>query len=218
MDNIELLYYIVIAGIVTQLPVIGPYVSVVNTFLHEFGHAIVSLLLGGKVQAIRLFTNTGGVAVTATSSWLARNLTALAGYPFASFSGYMMIYCLKNGYEDYLLYTLFGILALTLLVWIRNLYGFFWILTFGAIISYFVWDSEPILKTEFLYFITAIVYIQSLYSALVILYLSLTKPDESGDAKNLSRSFLIIPAFVWGILFAGQAIFFAYEGLNLWLS
>lgn len=218
MENIKLIYFLIIALIVTRTPVIGPYVAVINTLLHEFGHALVSKLLGGRVQSIKLFSNTAGVAVTASSSWLAQNLTALAGYPFASFFGFLMIYCLKNGYEDYLLYILFGIMVVILLNWIRNFYGFFWILTFGALVFYFTWNPNPILKTEFLYLITAIVFVESLFSAFVILYLSITKPEESGDAKNLSRSFVIIPSFIWGIFFAGQALFFAYEGLKYWFS
>jgi hypothetical protein len=210
-------YYLLGAFLLGVIPVVGRYVAVINTFLHEVGHALMAYLLGGQVHSISLFANTEGNAVTAHSGRLAQNFTAFAGYPFASISGLVMVWAIKNGYSSYVLLGWCSLLIVAFILWIRNLYGFFWAISFGAI-TYYVMFQNISLKEPFVYLITAVVVVQSVFSALIILYLSITRPDDSGDAAHLSRSTVFIPAFIWGIIFAGQAVYFFIKEIQLLIS
>jgi hypothetical protein len=207
-------YYLIGAFLLGIIPVVGKYVAVINTFLHEVGHALMANLMGGRVHSISLFANTEGNAVTAHSGRTAQNFTAFAGYPFSSICGFLMVWAIKNGYSSYVLLGWCSLLIIAFFLWIRNLYGFFWAISFGAI-TYYVMFEKISLKEPFVYFITAVVVVQSVLSALTILYLSITRPDDSGDAAHLSRSTVFIPAFIWGIIFAGQAVFFFIKEIQL---
>lgn len=209
----EFLYYLIAALIFGNIPVIGKYVAVINTFLHEVGHALMAYLLGGRVYSISLFANTEGTAVTAHGGRVAQNLTSFAGYPFSSVCGFVMVWAIKNGYSSYVLLGWCSLLIVAFFLWIRNFYGFFWSVSFG-LISYYVMFENTGLKEPFIYFITAVVVVQSVVSALTILYLSIAEPEDSGDAANLARSTVLIPACVWGIIFAGQAIFFLFKEIQ----
>jgi hypothetical protein len=210
----EFFYYLIASFVLRMIPVLGKYVAVINTFLHEVGHALMAYLLGGRVQSISLFANTEGLAVTAHSSRISRNLTSIAGYPFASFCGFVMVWALKNGYENDILLGWCSLLIIAFFLWIRNAYGFFWAVSFGAI-TYYVIFKNPALKEPFVYFMAATVVVQSLLSALVILYLSITQPEDSGDAGHLARYTALIPAFIWGLVFAGQAVYFSFCEIQL---
>ena len=74
MDTHEFFYYLIAAFILGIIPVVGKYVAVINTFLHEVGHALIAYLLGGRVHSISLFANTEGTAVTAHSGRVDQNL------------------------------------------------------------------------------------------------------------------------------------------------
>jgi hypothetical protein len=217
MDKHQFFYYLIVAYLLGNIPVIGKYVSVINTFLHEVGHALMATLFGGRVQSISLFSNTGGLAVTAHSNHLSIILTSLAGYPFSSACGFLMVWALKHGYANYVLLGWCSLLSMSFILWIRNVYGFFWVVSFGAI-TYFVMFENTSYKEPFVFFIASVVFVQSLVSALMILYLSIIKPKDSGDAALLARSTLFIPAFVWGLLFAGQAVYISFRGIQLWLN
>lgn len=210
-------YYLICAFLLGIIPIVGKYVAVINTFLHEVGHALMANIMGGRVHSISLFANTEGNAVTAHSGRLAQNFTAFAGYPFSSISGFVMVWAIKNGYSSYVLLGWCSLLIIAFFLWIRNLYGFFWAISFGAI-TYYVMFENLSLKVPFVYFITAVVVVQSVLSALTILYLSITRPDDSGDAAHLSRSTVFIPAFVWGIIFAVQAVYFFIKEIQLLIS
>jgi hypothetical protein len=211
------IYYLLGVFLLGMIPVVGKYVAVINTFVHEVGHALMALLFGGSVRSISLFANTEGTAVTAHSNRLAQNLTAFAGYPFSSFCGFVMVWAIKNGYSSYLLLGWCSLLVVAFFLWIRNLYGFFWAVSFGAL-TYYVMFQHVAFKEPFAYFLAAVVVVQSVISALVIFYLSITQPENSGDASHLARSTRFIPAFVWGIVFAAQAGYFLINEIQMLIT
>ncbi|WP_373889935.1 M50 family metallopeptidase [Neobacillus cucumis] len=48
-----LFLFLVIAYLLIQVPVVGNYVRIINTLIHETGHAFIALL-GGKVENLNL--------------------------------------------------------------------------------------------------------------------------------------------------------------------
>jgi len=217
MENIHLFhlpliyYFILLRLLFFKVPFLSKFFKIINTAVHELGHAVISLLLSGKVQKIELFSNSEGVTVTQCSRPWKAFFISLAGYPFASTISYFCFYLLQKGFERELIIGFIVLFILMLLLWIRNLYGFFWVIFFGgsnAALLYYIADPK-ILFMVALFYVT-ILFIESLLSALIILYLSFRIPQQAGDSTNL-QNYTHIPTWFWGIFFAVFSIFVTYK-------
>lgn len=211
----DIVIFLLIAFGISRIPVIGKYVKVVNTMIHESGHALMAMLTSGKVYSISLFANTEGVARTGSRFWVGRVLTSIAGYPFSSFVSFVLMYFLFHQKYEIICYALLGFVVINVLFWVRNIYGILWLLTFGAILGV-IWYTG--FTTWGVYLITlfvSIVFVEAIYTAFIILWLSIREKENAGDARNLSRS-TFIPTVIWGLLFALQSLYFGYLGITHW--
>ena len=81
----KIIVYILIAILLTKLPIVGKYFALINTLIHEIGHQLASMVTFGKAHKIHLFANTEGLAFSSHRFWIGRVLTTLAGYTFLFF-------------------------------------------------------------------------------------------------------------------------------------
>ncbi|MDT2192235.1 M50 family metallopeptidase [Paenibacillus larvae] len=103
----------------------------VDTMIHETGHAVVTLLLSGKVNYIELFQNHGGVTYSVVvGSWKMIPI-ALAGYVTASLFAVFMFYAQSQGKQRLGLQVITVVALLDLLLFVRNGFGIAWL--FGLI-------------------------------------------------------------------------------------
>lgn len=209
--------FVLIALLLLKTPVAGKYVSLVNTLIHEVGHALVTILTGGKVAKIELFANTEGTAWSRHRFFFGGVLTSAAGYPAASGTAFLFVCFAVNGDFQYILLGLLAVLVVSALFWIRNLYGILWVATFGSAFTYLLWLDNAVLSENVALFLTAILCVASVTTAFDILKISVKTPRDSGDASNLATQ-LWIPAQFWGVLFFAQALAFAFQGMLLILS
>lgn len=196
-----------LALIILRIPHVGKYFRVVNTLFHENAHAVMALLTSGSVVRVDLFSDTSGACVFKSKYWISTFFINLAGYVGSSASAFGMFWLLTHGHSDWLLYTLAGTAALNLLLWVRNKYGIFWLITFLLICAGCYYLKNEMVTYYFLFLICALHLVESLWSTLVLLYLSAEEPSSAGDARNL-RQMTFIPAIVWALLFVAQAVFF----------
>lgn len=80
--------FIILTLVLVNIPIFGNYIKIINTVIHESGHALMALF-GGKVQHISLFLNTEGVTYTSHSGWFGGFLTGVSGYVFSSFFAFL---------------------------------------------------------------------------------------------------------------------------------
>lgn len=201
--------------ILLKTPIIGKYLSVTNTLVHEVSHAIMAILTGGKVDKLELFANTEGAAHHRSRYRIGKILTSFAGYPASSLTAILFIQMLIAGKYTHVLISMFLLLTISLIFWIRNIYGVIWIVSFISLFIGLLWLDQEIINKHVVFFITAIIYIESIRTAFTILLLSWLKPHDAGDAKNLSDSTIIIPAQIWGLLFFAISIAAGYYGITL---
>lgn len=233
---INFLILFVLAIIVLKTPVIGKYVKIINTLIHEIGHALMAIVTRGSVGKIQLFANTEGAAWTSNRFWIGRFLTSIAGYPFASIMGFVFCYLITkqspinidfsfrsinidlsvSGF-DMTIYILILFLVISLVFWVRNLYGFFWMITFTALFGFILWLNNPFITENVVIFIVAVIVIEAFTTTIDIVMLSFKTPHNAGDAKNLAEATYIIPAQVWGIVFLLQAIYFGVKSILLFI-
>ncbi|MFC7063009.1 M50 family metallopeptidase [Halobacillus seohaensis] len=212
--KLQILFSLILALLLTQAPIVGKYFAMINTMIHETGHSLTALLTGGEVKNISLFPNTSGVTMTGHTSWLSQFLTSITGYTFSSFIGFFFFYLIIKGHYRWMIYILLAILFVNVLFWVRNLYGVFWLVTFGAGFIWLLRTGNQTLIQYVLIFIASLVMIESVTSAFEIMWLSIFSPGQAGDAANLSRVTPFVPSAIWGLLFFAQALYFAWLALK----
>jgi hypothetical protein len=202
----------VLAFLLLRIKKIGPFFRGLNTMFHESGHAFFALILTGKLSKVDLHADTSGSCKYVPKGWLRDMLINLGGYPFGAAAAVAMFYFLHRGQTDYVFYGMSGWLLLNLLLWVRNRFGWFWIITYGAMLGGCYYLQNDAVTYYFLFFSAALNLMEAVYSSLVILWLSADEPSHSGDAANL-RQITYVPAVVWGLLFAASSVYAA-----LWVT
>ncbi|ELK46758.1 M50 family metallopeptidase [Halobacillus sp. BAB-2008] len=212
--KLQIILMLVLALILTQLPIVGKYFAILNTMIHESGHSLMALLTGGEVRRISLLPDTSGLTWTGHRSWFGQVLTSMAGYVFASFFAFLFFYLIWRGHYQWMIYILLAFLAVNLIFWVRNLYGVFWIVTFGAGFLWLLRTGHETVVQYTLVFFASLILVESVTSAFEIMWISFVAPGQAGDAANLARATKIIPAPIWGIAFFAQSLYFAYLSLR----
>ncbi len=192
---------------------LGTIFRVYNTLFHELGHGIMSLVTSGSIHSIELFSNAGGVAVTSNKTWVSKFLVSIAGYPFSSLIAWLMLTQLSTYNQLYLVYAILGIYTITLILWVRNKYGVIWLLSNILLVGLAIYFNQSHLAKIYFFIVGSFIMLESIWSCLIILYVSAENPHEAGDAKNL-RDLAFIPAIVWALIFCLVTAFF----LNLTLG
>lgn len=224
MESLSLIYlYLAIAILLAAIPsLIGSFsfssraiiklktiLEIPNVLIHEVCHALAAILTFGKVHSISLHSNNEGVAVTSSSNFISRIVVSYAGYTGASGSAVGLYYLLFIERYDWVIYGFIGVTLFSALFWVRNFYGFLWSMAFVGGMSYLVWEQYSQVLIHISIFLSSIVLVQSIWTALIILKLSIKQRKEAGDTTNLAKATLI-PAAVWGALFAAQSIYAGY--------
>ncbi|MCQ2284869.1 MAG: M50 family metallopeptidase [Bacteroidales bacterium] len=208
-----LLISLAVAIVLPRIPVVGKFFNIINTALHEFGHALMALMTGGEVRKIQLFQDTSGVTTTQSGNRLSAFFVSLAGYPFAVSIAWLSFYLVQQNASLALVVALSVLFFIMLLFWIRNGYGALWVVLFCAVNVFLIYkgnaDHIQIAAT----FYAVMVLAESVYSAFVLLVLSLRDHNKAGDATNLEK-LTHIPAVIWSLLFLAYTLWVVYR---VWL-
>lgn len=211
--SIKSVFFLLVAYILIQIPIIGNYIAVINTLIHESGHALIALF-GGNVERISLFMNAEGVTYSKQSTWIGSFFTSMAGYVFSSFMAFLSFWLIGKKKYTILIDILLGFIVMNLIFWVRNPYGLFWLCSFGLIFLLLLIKGSPNIINNLLLLIASILLVDSIKSAYEILLISLVDPGAAGDASNLAHITVLIPAQLWGIFFFIQAVWFGFIGLK----
>ncbi len=201
---------IVLAFLLPRIPVVGKFFNIINTALHEFGHALMALLTNGSVQQINLFQDTSGTTTTKSSGKLAATFVSLAGYPFAASVAWLAFYLVQNGAEQGLIIGLSLLFVIMLLFWIRNWYGFFWVVLFCALNGFLIYYGNESYIHYAAQFYAFMILMESVTSSVILLVLSVKDSKKAGDATNLAK-YTHIPAFLWSLLFVAYTAWIVYR-------
>jgi hypothetical protein len=211
--SLRFFLFIILAIFLIQTPILGNYVSVINTVIHESGHALISLI-GGKVEKISLFMNSEGVTYGSQSTQIGSIFTSLAGYIFSSFIAFLSFWLVKKGKYSVLITILLGFIFMNLIFWVRNPYGLYWLVSFAILFLILLKKGSKKFVNYVLLLIASILLVDSIKSACDILILSFIQPNAAGDATILSQLTPFIPAQVCGLFFFAQALMFPWVGIK----
>ncbi|GEK57189.1 hypothetical protein CHL76_02505 [Marinococcus halophilus] len=207
----------VVLTALTYTPVVGTYLSLFQTLVHENGHAFMALATGGKVRSISLFYTREGLAETGHKGKLGQALTTFAGYPFASGMALLYSWIFTSGWYSGLMLGLVGLFIWNTLFWVRNPAGIIWGLAASAGGLYVLIENMEILKIWIMFILGVLLLTQSVRSAWIILQRSLRMPGDAGDATGMHRVSRV-PSQAWGVLFFAMALAAAWFSAGFWLQ
>jgi hypothetical protein len=207
----------VVVFIINRIPYVGKYLRVVNTLVHESGHAIAALVTSGEVYNVELFSDTSGTAVTKTKGKFSQFLVCIIGYPFGSALAFLLFYIISIGEYRIVLYILACFSVMNLMFYVRNLYGVFWLLTFTALLFVVNFYAGEFLLYAVVVLLAGIMLFEALYSSVELLIMARKKSKTAGDAFSLER-LTKVPTMIWALLFVAQSGYFIYLCVRLFFK
>lgn len=215
-SNWLLMLFFALGFLLPRIPVVGKFFNIINTALHEFGHALMALVTGGSVDKIELFRDTSGTTTTKSSSRFSAILVSLAGYPFAASVAWLSFYLIRQGAEQGLVIGLSILFVVMLLFWIRNWYGALWVVLFCVGNGLLLYYGEPDWLHYVALFYAVMILVESVTSTITIVVLAIRDGDKAGDATNLAKT-THVPAFFWALLFLAYTVWVCYRVVMLLL-
>jgi len=179
-----------------------------TTWVHECGHAVMTLLVGGRVSSITIEPDTSGLTRSLIpDGHLARALVASAGYLGASIVGCLLVAATRvEKWTRPILWSLGAFMLVTLVVWMRNLFGAGVVLAWGAVLVALARHGG----STALRFVLSLLAIQVALDALYDIRVLFLVQGRPTDAETMARLFWL-PAWVWaGIWMAASVAMFAW--------
>jgi hypothetical protein len=184
-----------------------------TTWVHECGHALATVLVGGRVQAITIAPDTSGLTLgLVPAGTLARGLVASAGYLGAALVGCVLMAAARvERWAHAILLTAGGCLLLSALFWVRNLFGFVVVLAWGAALVALGRRGA----SDGARFVLGLLAVQVALNAVFDIRVLFLVRGGPSDAETMSRLFLL-PASLWAT--AWMFLSLAMLGATLWLT
>ncbi len=199
--------------------------KLLGTWFHEMGHGLTALLVGGDFQHLEIYSNGGGVAYTNTTqsylpSAIARALIAAGGLLGPAIAGGLCIVAARNHKTTvWALRILIGIMMISLLIWIRSLWGIVTISSFGVLFLYISCLKNRKIERITLLFIGIQCWV-STYGQLDYLFTKQFERDGrvlNSDTQNIAEN-LIGPYWFWAFIIVCISVVIIWKSLNYYLK
>ncbi|MCJ8011793.1 M50 family metallopeptidase [Paenibacillus sp. KQZ6P-2] len=208
---------VVLTSILTRFVPFSAFFRNVDTLVHELSHALVTLVLSGKVMVIYLYSNQSGVTHSIfAENWMSIPIS-LAGYIGSALFALLLFYLYAKRKEQAGLIIVMVLAAIAALLFVRNSYGLVWCIGFAILSCLVAFMAPPWLKNGYYILIAFICLVESVISPLVILKISLYNPSAAGDAANLAQV-THVPALIWSLVFVAVSLYCAKISTSLLLK
>jgi hypothetical protein len=183
-----------------------------TTWIHEVGHALATVVVGGQVTSITIQPDGSGLTHSLVpDSRVLRGVVASSGYLGAALVGCLLIAATRGTRRAHtLLAGIAALMLLTLVLWIRNPFGAVVVLAWAA--AFLLLARRGLGRTA--RFLVGLLAIQVALNAVYdirILYLV----DGASDAATMARLFLL-PAWLWATAWMLVAV--SMLGATLWAT
>ncbi|MEU6840693.1 M50 family metallopeptidase [Streptomyces sp. NPDC046716] len=185
------------------------------TIAHEGGHGLIALLMGRRLDGIRLHSDTSGLTVSrGKPHGLGMILTAAAGYTAPPLLGLGGAALLGAGHITLLLW-LATALLIAMLVMIRNAYGVLTVVVSGGAFLLVSWLAGPQVQAAFAYAVVWFLLLGGVRPAFELQAKRRRGGAGDSDADQLSR-LTHVPAGMWLFFFHAVSLC-ALLGGGRWL-
>jgi len=194
----------------------GPLVlypfTLFTTWVHECGHAVMVVLLGGSVSAITIRPDTSGLTQSLMPAGrIARGVVASSGYLGASIVGCLLMAASRvEKRARPILWAIGAFMLFTLVFWMRNLFGALVVLAWGVTLLALARKGSGRAPRFFLSVLAIQVALNAVYG---IRELFLVRGHS--DAETMAQLF-VAPAWVWATVWMTMSV--AMLGWTLWAT
>ncbi|MFB5267544.1 M50 family metallopeptidase [Paenibacillus enshidis] len=204
------------AALLTRFIPFSHIFRTLDTMIHEFAHAVVTLMMSGQVQRIDLNADHSGVTYTLMISQSSSILASLAGYTGASLFAVLMFYLHARQLHKWGLGIITLIAAVMILLYVHEGYGLLWLAGF-IVLNTVIMLAGGRTITKLYYLLLAFITLEeSVAGTIIILTASLLSPSQAGDAANLA-AWTHVPAWIWSVLFLLFSLFCARAAIGQFL-
>ena len=164
-----------------------------TTWVHECGHAVMAVLLGGRVTAITIEPDTSGLTRSLMPPGrVAQGLVASAGYLGASVVGCLLMGATRvERRARPILWGIGTFMLFTLVIWMRNVFGALVVLVWGVTLLALARKRSGRAS----HFVLSVLAIQVALNAVYDIRILFLVNGRS-DADTMARLF-VAPAWVW---------------------
>ncbi|WP_438447113.1 M50 family metallopeptidase [Gorillibacterium sp. sgz5001074] len=205
--------FLIGSAFLTHLIPFSSFFRYLDTTIHEFGHAAVTLALSGKVMYIELYADHSGVTRSMmTRSWAILPVS-LAGYMTASLFAWLLFALHARELHRRGLFLITLLAALSLALFVRNGYGMVWLAGFIALNAVvMLWGGQTV--TRWYYLLVAFLTLEeSVFGPFSLFLMAMQRPGQAGDASLLA-SVTAFPAVFWASWFTLFGLWCAKRALQ----
>jgi Peptidase M50B-like len=184
-----------------------------TTWVHESSHALMTVLVGGRVTSIAIQPDTSGATQSLVPTGpIARGLVASAGYLGAAVVGCLLIASLRvEKWAQVILLSLGALVLLTLVLWMRNPFGAAIVLAWGVALITLARKGMANTLRFFLSLLAIQVALNAVYDIRVLFLID----RSQSDAATMARLFLL-PSWMWATMWMLMSV--GMLGATLWMT
>jgi hypothetical protein len=210
--------FLIACAVLTNFVPFSSFFRNLDTMIHEFGHAIVTLALSGKVMYIELYSDHSGVTYSSiTKSWSVIPVS-LAGYMIASLFSWYLFSAYAKGRQRWGLQVITILAVLSLVLFVRNGFGLTWLAGFIGLNLLMMIIGKILWIRNFYYLLLAFLCLEeSVSGAFSLMIYAFLDPQKAGDATNLSQA-TGVPALFWAAAFTCFALWCAKNAVQAFLG
>jgi Peptidase M50B-like len=187
--------------------------KIFTTWVHECGHALMTVLVGGRVTSIAIEPDTSGLTHSLVPGGrVARGLVASSGYLGAAVVGCLLVAATRvEKWARWILQSLGLAMLLTLLVWMRNPFGVVAVFAWGVALLMLSRKGTAASARFFLSLLAIQVALNAVYDIRVLFLID----RGASDAATMARLFLL-PSWFWATAWMTASA--TTLGATLWMT
>jgi len=219
MSILKILLIAAVATLVLyRVPVVRWPLMLLATLVHELGHGLTAMLVGGRFRRLEVWSNGSGVATYAGNFSRPGRAIVAAGGPLGPPLAALALFAAatRADWAHIALGVLAGALVLAALIWLRNLFGFLFTLLLGAALAALAWQATDAIA-QFACAFLALQMSLSVFSRGDYLFKPAAKTTAGlmpSDTAQIAAA-LFLPYWFWGALIGALSL--AILGCGLWL-
>jgi hypothetical protein len=196
--------------------------QIFTTWVHECSHAFTAAILGGSSIRITLSPDGSGLTHFKIPQGRFRHaIIASSGYVGASLIGCFIFIASIDGEKfrheltpHALILALCACLALTLVFWIRNAFGWFSVLLLTTALTALAYSPYAHYSKTVLIFLGMQTALNALFDIRILFSLGTRSHGVASDAHTLQKLFFL-PYWLWAFLWMGMSLGFMYVTIRL---
>jgi hypothetical protein len=213
---LTLLVYILPLGALISYPLV-----LLSTLAHELGHGIAAMMVGCRFEQFVLYSDGSGAAVTSGNPGrIAQAFISAGGLMGPSIAAAGCFYAGRNGRTARTtLMTVGALLAVALVVVIRNAFGWFFVAAVAAVCLY----TAAKAKEDTAQLVVLFVGVQlalSVFSRSDYLFTNVAVTATGNGPSDVAKmaDALFLPYWMWGLVCGGFSVWVLWRGLHAFIK